>query len=872
MWAADCRRAFELADLFLSFAARVFDEDDCAMAVESKRKCHAPPHRYIMARQRGHVHYVTDRWPQRSWTSSLTAFAYSYKTTTPYRKKSLAIWIVIILIIATLNRTTMARKRTQRELDTARAKRAASGTKHGQKISTSSQRRRCRCGCNTPVTQSTESRHLRGKGPARIAANILASQGRLEVAPHQYGSPPPVNQAPSPLKGTPEVANIPRACSASPACNSPMQVDPPSPHPILDLPPPTPPSTQPALVRRRVTCEEVEDEDVRPFAQEEEFPAQEDDLGSARGLTQEEAALVDLVMEFYGTGGSGLSAEEELQENFECAAAQLGEIFSPLTFERNMTDTIPADGSSLNDDDLQLLRAFSLKTQDYLSESTFNKLQYTFPRSGLCNLRRARRRIECLSGFKPARYEACINSCINFNVPAYSDLDACPKCGQPRYAAGNKPRKPYIYNPIIPRLAGLAANHTTATQGQYRAREHVHRPGVTTDIFDRQHYRSLCGQYVTIDGQRLGHRHFSDHRDVALGLSTDGFSPFKGRMLRKHSAWILLVYNYNLPPEERFKRRNIFCVAIIPGPQKPWDVDSFLYPLMEELLKLKIGIPAFDSLSQSMFLLRAYLIAVFGDIPAISMIMHMKGHNALLPCRFCNIEAIRNGISKTLYVPHDRRNFPNSTSYDPAALPARTHDEILSQAREIEAADTEAEAERLQKQYGIKGLPILASLSSLSFPASFPYGFMHEIFENLIPNLVSLWKGEFKELDISDSPFVLLPAVWERLGAACVDSGATIPSAFGARVPNIATEAYLFTAEMWCFFALHLAPILLRRKFQDQRYYRHYMELVKIINVCLQFEITDDDITKVREGVVKWVSDYERYVAVHRLARHSAKV
>ncbi|RDX43780.1 hypothetical protein OH76DRAFT_1458261 [Lentinus brumalis] len=147
---------------------------------------------------------------------------------------------------------------------------------------------------------------------------------------------------------------------------------------------------------------------------------------------------------------------------------------------------------------------------------------------------------------------------------------------------------------------------------------------------------------------------------------------------------------------------------------------------------------------------------------------------------------------------------------------------------------------------------------------------MHEIFENLIPNLVSLWKGEFKELDISDSPFVLLPAVWERLGAACVDSGATIPSAFGARVPNIATEAYLFTAEMWCFFALHLAPILLRRKFQDQRYYRHYMELVKIINVCLQFEITDDDITKVREGVVKWVSDYERLYVEYLPERASA--
>ena len=40
----------------------------------------------------------------------------------------------------------------------------------------------------------------------------------------------------------------------------------------------------------------------------------------------------------------------------------------------------------------------------------------------------------------------------------------------------------------------------------------------------------------------------------------------------------------------------------------------------------------FDVISQSLFLLHAYLILAFGDIPAITLIMRMKGQNGISPC------------------------------------------------------------------------------------------------------------------------------------------------------------------------------------------------------------------------------------------------
>ncbi len=109
----------------------------------------------------------------------------------------------------------------------------------------------------------------------------------------------------------------------------------------------------------------------------------------------------------------------------------------------------------------------------------------------------------------------------------------------------------FSYMPLIPRLCVLMSNHTYATHLQYCANEHAKncRPGTITDIFDGRHYRSLLGEPVVVGDQMYPHNYFSDHRDIALGFATNSFAPFKKW---KHTAWILLIFNYNLPPEEHF--------------------------------------------------------------------------------------------------------------------------------------------------------------------------------------------------------------------------------------------------------------------------------------------------------------------------------
>lgn len=330
---------------------------------------------------------------------------------------------------------------------------------------------------------------------------------------------------------------------------------------------------------------------------------------------------------------------------------------------------------------------------------------------------------------------------------------------------------------------------------------------------------------------------------------------------RKSTFWPILLYNFNLPPEERSHDDNAICVGEVPGPEKPKDMDSFLYPAIQELLKLSVGVRAYDVIEEEIFILHAYLLTVFGDIPAVSMLLRMKGHNARSPCRLCMIQGIRIPGSRTTthYVPLCRKNLQtNLPDYDPTNLPPRTHEQFMEQAHKVQSAETNTTSERLATEYGINGIPLLSVLDSLSLPLSTGYEFMHLVFENLIPNLALLWSGNFKGLN-KDQPFVFSKTVWEAIGTAAAASRSTMPSSYGAPVPNVATDRSSFSAETWSQWALFVGPVVLNGRFPDKRYHDHFCDLIKLINLCLKFEFSKEDIVEIREGFIRWVEKYEAY-------------
>jgi hypothetical protein len=304
---------------------------------------------------------------------------------------------------------------------------------------------------------------------------------------------------------------------------------------------------------------------------------------------------------------------------------------------------------------------------------------------------------------------------------------------------------------------------------------------------------------------------------------------------------------------------------VIPGPKKPCDFDSFLWPLVQELLQLKIGVSAFNAITKVVFLLHAYLIVIFGDILAVSMIMRMKGHNTISPCRMCTIKGVHIPFSQVTmhYVPLCCDGFPNSQEqYDPCALLLQNHISFMEQAIEVQYASTNVDYEGLATKYGIKGLPLLSTLSSLSFPVSFSYDFMHLIWTNLIPNLICFWTGNFKDISHQDEGYVLVLMVWETIGEATVNAGRTIPAAFSSRIPNIAAEKVLMIAKRQNSFNLDIihCPYSPQRPICAQKVLQTLHGIGSTADALPRIQITQDQVNDLESSFQSWVQKYEQYV------------
>jgi hypothetical protein len=295
---------------------------------------------------------------------------------------------------------------------------------------------------------------------------------------------------------------------------------------------------------------------------------------------------------------------------------------------------------------------------------------------------------------------------------------------------------------------------------------------------------------------------------------------------------------------------------VIPSPKAVRDLDSFLYPLYCELEQLARGITSLDIRSKELFLLCVFLILIFGDMPAVAKAMRMKGHNGFCPCRFCEIHGVHYPGKSVYYVPLMR--FDGQESYDAGALKKRTHRGLLCQAEEVIRAQTIAEEDRLSLTYGIKGVPLLSLISTVTLPLSFPLDFMHLIFENLVPNLVAHYTGNFKGLDAGAEDYIIPARIWSEICEIGSTSGNTIPSQFGARLPNLERERSSMTAEAWSFWVMFIAPIVLRNRFKKPRYYAHFIKLVHLVHLCLAYDMKSSDVDAIRVGFQEWVVEYEK--------------
>ena len=119
---------------------------------------------------------------------------------------------------------------------------------------------------------------------------------------------------------------------------------------------------------------------------------------------------------------------------------------------------------------------------------------------------------------------------------------------------------------------------------------------------------------------------FTDKRHLGVMLNLDWFNPYKNK---EHSVGVIYLSILNLPRTERFKFENSLIIGIIPGPKEPsLHVNSYISPMVEELLLFWEGqlVREPGSIGHSFY--RIALLAISSDIPATRKFCGFLSFNA----------------------------------------------------------------------------------------------------------------------------------------------------------------------------------------------------------------------------------------------------
>ena len=111
----------------------------------------------------------------------------------------------------------------------------------------------------------------------------------------------------------------------------------------------------------------------------------------------------------------------------------------------------------------------------------------------------------------------------------------------------------------------------------------------------------------------------------------------------------------------------------------------------------------YDGLTKSNFNLHCYVVMWTGDIPAISKLMNITGHNSYMGCRFCYLKGIYCYNSKHVYYPCTMPKNYKDSDYDPLNLPKRTEHSFKQYILLIENEQRVVEKKDLIRQKEIIG-------------------------------------------------------------------------------------------------------------------------------------------------------------------------
>ena len=267
-----------------------------------------------------------------------------------------------------------------------------------------------------------------------------------------------------------------------------------------------------------------------------------------------------------------------------------------------------------------------------------------------------------LTGVEKIQHDMCPNSCAAFTGP-YSGLEQCPLlCGASRWnqellrasnGRSKVPTKRFTTVPLGPQLQALYRDPDQARHMRYLY-EHtqqiiaeLQRTGSISSVDDIAAGWDYLGAVLNGDIKK---------DDIVLMVSLDGAQLYESK---QSDCWIYIWIILNLAPDKRYKKVYVCPGGFIPGPNKPKNIDSFLFVGLHHIAALqREGLRIWDASEDRTFKSDLYLLFTTADGPGLVCWDGMVGHSGKNGCR--------------VYCPTRGRRKIHGTHYYPALL--KPHD------------------------------------------------------------------------------------------------------------------------------------------------------------------------------------------------------
>lgn len=527
------------------------------------------------------------------------------------------------------------------------------------------------------------------------------------------------------------------------------------------------------------------------------------------------------------------------------------------------------------------------------SESTYRAVRESilkrFPHTEVLSYHRAKALVADLTGVIAIEDDMCVNSCTAFTGPL-KDSDICPQCSEPRFdpkqrETANKyvPRKRACTIPLGPQIQALRRSSTGAEALRYRSKktaqclEALNNPDIAhgdliyDDIFSGEDILALSEALnLTAD-------------DITVTFSIDGAQLYQNK---KSDTWIAIWIINDFDPSFRYKKKHILPAAIIPGPNKPKNIDSFLFRSFYHLSALQrenngAGLRVWDALQEKVIDSRIIFILGTADAVGLTELDGRVGHHGAHGCRLgCDMKGRHKPNSGHYFAAHlcpnhstaEDSNYPD---YDFSSLPLLPSPETYKQNISLLVSSRDQQDyEHNRKLTGLSKPSILSGLVEsmmLSLPKTSTLDLMHAGFINIQELLIPLWRGTLK-CELTDSKelwdwAVLTGPTWITHGKQVAAATPYFPSSFHRPPRNPAEKISSgYKATEYFLYVFGLGPALFR-ELLPRKYWRNFCKLVHGIRIIMQREITGDQIREAHSFITQFVQEYENLYYQRRTDR-----